>query len=202
MKKLFTAVLFFIAALTAAYAQKDAKARELLDAVSSEYSKTGGVEITFGGTTPGKIILSGNMFVLDCGGIKSWFDGKTQWSYVESNGEVNVSCPTEEELQAVNPYSLLNMYRNGFNYKYSGSKKRNGKMCQEVVLIPETSQDIKSITVAVNSKMQPEYISINTSSGDTQEISVKEYKVVPGLKTDFFRFNKADYPDAEIIDLR
>lgn len=71
-------------------AQKDIKAKEVLDAVAANYEKSTGTEIIFGGTMDGSIILKGEKFVLDCGGIKSWFDGKTLWSYVEENAEVNV----------------------------------------------------------------------------------------------------------------
>ena len=107
-------------------AQKDVKAKEVLDAVAANYEKSTGTEIIFGGTMDGSIILKGEKFVLDCGGIKSWFDGKTLWSYVEENAEVNVSSPTNDELQAINPYMMLGMYRNGFNYVYAGTKNRNG----------------------------------------------------------------------------
>ena len=63
-------------------------------------------------------MLKGNKFCLESGGIKTWFDGKTQWSYVEQNEEVNVSSPTPEEIQSVNPYALLTAYKKGFNYRY------------------------------------------------------------------------------------
>lgn len=126
-----------------AFAQKDARAREVLEGMTAAYTKAEGAEIRFGGTMEGTLALKGEMFVLDCAGIKSWFDGKTLWSYVEDSGEVNVSTPTPEEVQVINPYTMLGMYRNGFDYRYAGTKNRNGRSCKEVVLTPETEQDIK-----------------------------------------------------------
>lgn len=182
-------------------AQKDVKAKEVLDAVAANYEKSTGTEIIFGGTMDGSIILKGEKFVLDCGGIKSWFDGKTLWSYVEENEEVNVSSPTNDELQAINPYMMLGMYRNGFNYVYAGEKNRNGTACKEVVMTPEKNQDVKRIVVDVNSKMEPVYICIEGYNGEKQEIEIRKY--LP-KKTDdsMFFFDKAKYPKVEIIDLR
>lgn len=182
-------------------AQKDVKAKEVLDAVVANYEKSTGTEIIFGGTMDGSIILKGEKFVLDCGGIKSWFDGKTLWSYVEENEEVNVSSPTNDELQAINPYMMLGMYRNGFNYVYAGEKNRNGTACKEVVMTPEKNQDVKRIVVDVNSKMEPVYICIEGYNGEKQEIEIRKY--LP-KKTDdsMFVFDKAKYPKVEIIDLR
>ena len=182
-------------------AQKDVKAKEVLDAVAANYEKSTGTEIIFGGTMDGSIILKGEKFVLDSGGIKSWFDGKTLWSYVEENEEVNVSSPTNDELQAINPYMMLGMYRNGFNYVYAGEKNRNGTACKEVVMTPEKNQDVKRIVVDVNSKMEPVYICIEGNNGEKQEIEIRKY--LP-KKTDdsMFFFDKAKYPKVEIIDLR
>ena len=64
-------------------------------------------------------MLKGNRFYLNSGGIQSWFDGTTQWSYLESSEEVNVSNPTPDELQTINPYALLSIYKSGYNYKYT-----------------------------------------------------------------------------------
>ena len=71
--------------------------------------QAGGIRATFGGTGNGTLLLKGNQFYLNSGGIQSWFDGKTQWSYLESSEEVNVSNPTPEELQTINPYALLSI---------------------------------------------------------------------------------------------
>lgn len=184
-----------------AFAQKDARAREVLEGMTAAYTKAEGTEILFGGTMEGALALKGEMFVLDCAGIKSWFDGKTLWSYVKDSGEVNVSTPTTEEVQAINPYTMLGMYRNGFNYKFAGIKNRNGKNCKEVILTPETEQDIKSITVGVNANMEPAYLSIDSRNGEKQDIKIKKY-TVRKLEDGFFRFNPKDYPGVEVIDLR
>ncbi|WP_299231602.1 LolA-like putative outer membrane lipoprotein chaperone [uncultured Bacteroides sp.] len=183
-----------------AFTQKDVRAREVLEGMTAVYKKAEGTEILFGGTMEGTLALKGEMFVLDCAGIKSWFDGKTLWSYVKDSGEVNVSTPTPEEVQAINPYKMLGMYRNGFDYKYTGTKNRNGRICKEVILTPETEQDIKSITVGVDTRMEPVYIDID-SNGETQRIEIKKY-TVRKLGDEFFRFNPKDYPGLEVIDLR
>lgn len=219
-KHILIFALMILGSSSAVFARKDAKARQILDAVYETYSKSapagdsnGGIEITFGGTTPGTLLLKGDMFVLDCGGVKSWFDGKTQWSYVEANEEVNISCPTPEELQTVNPYALLGMYKKGFDYEYVGKKNRNGSSCDEVVLTPEnnvtskagngnSNPQLKSITVLVNSKMHPVYIEIVTTQGDSQIISVNRYSEKTNLSSKDFKFDSSKYPNAEIIDLR
>ena len=156
-----------------AFAQKDARAREVLEGMTAAYTKAEGTEIRFGGTMEG----------------------------VEDSGEVNVSTPTPEEVQAINPYTMLGMYRNGFDYKYAGTKNRNGRSCKEVVLTPETEQDIKSITVGVNASMEPAYIDIENRNGEKQSIEIKKY-TVRKLEDGFFRFNPKDYPGVEVIDLR
>ena len=66
------------------------------------------------GSESGTIQLKGEKFVLKASEVITWFDGKTQWSYVVRNDEVNVSNPTQEELQQINPYTFLYMYQKDF----------------------------------------------------------------------------------------
>ena len=97
-------------------AQRDAKAAEVLDKVVENISETSGIRIDFGGTENGFLLLKGEKFYLNNGGIQSWYDGKTQWSYVADTDEVNISHPTPEELQGVNPYFILMRYKTDFDY--------------------------------------------------------------------------------------
>lgn len=187
---------------TCLFAQKDKQARDVLDKTAQALQQAGGIRATFEGTGSGTLLLKGNQFYLDSGGVQSWFDGKTQWSYLESSEEVNVSNPTPEELQTINPYALLSIYKNGYNYKYAGSKSRNGKQGFEVILTPEKKQDIASITLFVSQTYQPIYIKVEQSNQTVNEIIVTSYQTHQPLDNATFKFDKKKYPDAEVIDLR
>ena len=202
MRKIFLVVLLMGIAWLQAAAQQDAKAESILNKMADTYRKAGGVSLSFGGTQRGKLLLKGDKFYLESGGIRTWFDGKTQWSYVAQNEEVNVSTPTPEELQSVNPYALLTSYKKSFNYRYVGEKTRQGKRGQEILLTPKTSQDVKSITLNVKENGSPVYIAIQLHNGEKQEFQISSYQTGVNLPDATFRFNKQKYPEAEIIDLR
>lgn len=202
MKKIFLVILLMGIALCRAAAQQDAKAESILNKMAENYQKAGGISLSFGGTQSGTLLLKGNKFYLESGGIQTWFDGKTQWSYVEQNEEVNVSTPTPEELQSVNPYALVTTYKKSFNYRYVGEKTRQGKRGQEIILTPKASQDVKSITLNVKENGSPVYIAIQLHNGEKQEFQISSYRTGVNLPDATFRFNKQKYPKAEIIDLR
>lgn len=202
MKRNILLLAGLLLACLCGHAQHDTKARDLLDRMAEAYRQAGAVSIRFAGTQSGTLEVKGDKFHLKSGGVETWFDGKTQWSYVEQNGEVNVSTPTPEELRGVNPYALVNSYRHGFNYQYMGTKSRKGKQGQEVVLTPETEQNVKSVTLNISAGSQPQYICITLRNGEKQEFFVQSYHTRQNLGDEAFRFNKSDFPDAEIIDLR
>ena len=186
MKRTYLLVLILFLSVSLS-AQKDKQAREILDKTANALQQAGGIRATFGGT--------GN-------GIQSWFDGTTQWSYLESSEEVNVSNPTPEELQTINPYALLSIYKSGYNYKYTGIKSRNGKQGFEVILTPENKQDITSITLFVSQTYQPLYIKVEQSNKSANEIIVTSYQTNQPLDNATFKFDKKKFPNAEVIDLR
>lgn len=201
MKRTYLLVLILFLSVSLS-AQKDKQAREILDKTANALQQAGGIRATFRGTGNGTLLLKGNQFYLNSGGIQSWFDGKTQWSYLESSEEVNVSNPTPEELQTINPYALLSIYKNGYNYKYAGTKSRNGKQGFEVILTPENKQDITSITLFVSQTYQPLYIKVEQNNKSANEIIVTSYQTNQPLDNATFKFDKKKFPNAEVIDLR
>lgn len=149
------------------------------------------------------MLLKGNKFHLNTGDVETWFDGKTQWSYLRQNEEVNVSTPTPEELQSINPYVLLDHYSQHYNSRYSGVRTHSGKQGQEVILTPRASQqDIRSICFVVNNRYEPLYIRIDLKNGQQQEILIRTYRALQTASDKEFTFDSKKYPDAEIIDMR
>ena len=201
LKHKLSLILLFLTISLSVAAQHDDKAKKILDNVASTYNSSEGMKIVFKGTQKGTIWLKGNCFVLECGGVKSWFDGETQWSYVADNDEVNISSPTPEEVQVVNPYTLVTMYRSGFDYRYEGAKTRNNQRGDEVALIPQKTTDIRMIILSVNKDNVPFYIGLDMKNGHYEEFILSDIQKVT-LNDSFFCFNKNLYPNAEVIDLR
>lgn len=202
MKRIYFFFLMLATSMSVVFAQKDAKAQAILDKTAAAYQKAEGIAITFGGTQKGTLLLKGSCFYLDCAGVKSWFDGKTQWSYVQQNEEVTISNPTAEEIRSVNPYALITSYKTLFNYRYKGAQTRNGRKGQEIVLTPRQKGDIQSITFTVSADYEPIYIGVKLSNGKTQEFNITSYQTHRNLNSSIFRFDAKKYPNAEIIDMR
>lgn len=201
MNRIYT--LFFLLMLTLSLsAQQDTKAKNILDKTVEKYNQSKGISVIFGGSQSGKLLLKGEKFQLTTQDVTTWFDGQTQWSYLKQNEEVNISTPTPEELRAINPYAWLSLYKQGFNYRYSGIKTREGKQGHEIVLTPQTKQDIQSITLLIGSDYEPIYIGILPTEGQMQEFIVHNYRTQLNLNDNAFRFDKSKYPNAEIIDMR
>lgn len=205
MKKLYTiAIGLLLTGASPIFAQQDTQARQVLDKTLTVFQQTEGISLTFGGTQEGTLIMQGTAFYLDCGGIKSWFDGKTQWSYVEENEEVTVSNPTPEELQGINPYAIITSYRQHYHYRYLGSQMQGGNTYYNIQLTPRTTgnNDIRSVQLRISSDYRPSAITVQLSNGESQQFIVRSYKTVKGMNTATFRFDSRKYPNAEIIDMR
>ena len=200
MKRIYFIILLLVPLCI--FAQKDTKARQILDRTASALQQAGGIQATFEGSNNGTLLMKGEKFFLDCAGISSWFDGKTQWSYVSDNEEVTVSIPTPEELQGINPYALIQSYKNGYNYQYKGKHTQNGIIGHEVKLTPEHEQSLKSITLFVTEKYLPIYIKVEQDNGMADEIIITSCQTNQKLNDNVFVFDKKKYPNAEIIDMR
>ena len=82
---LFTVWMLF---LTIPMVAQQPDARDILDRAADAFRREGGVKITFSvrapeGNTNGSIRLKGDKFLLETEGVTTWFDGRTQWSYLD-----------------------------------------------------------------------------------------------------------------------
>mgnify|MGYP003309794975 FL=1 len=201
MKRLFT--LWMLALLPYCIsAQTDAKAAEVLDKVLEDLSDSNGIRADFEGSETGFLLLKGEKFYLNNGNVQSWYDGKTQWSYVADTEEVNISHPTLEELQGINPYLILMRYKTDFNYTYKGSQTRNGVKGYEIVLTPKHSEQSEVIRVFISKTYHPLAMKMEQNGQTLSEINVTSYRTNLKLEDGMFRFNKSLFPNAEIIDMR
>lgn len=196
------------------FAQQQMQAKVVLDKTADKFEKAGGIRADFSvtmfnktkmiGRSAGVIELEGKKFVLKTGDGITWFDGKTQWSYLTSSDEVNISTPTGAELQSINPYALLQIYRHGFNYKLGSLNSFGGKSIYEVVLTAtDKKSDLSRIVLYVSKgTFQPLFIMMEQRNGSRSELSVTSYQTGLKYADRIFVFDKRQYPHAEEIDLR
>ena len=203
MKKYIFTLLMSIFILPC-FAQKDAQARKILDQTSNTFAQAGGIKASFSikvgsKQTKGTLQLKDNKFVLTTNDVITWFDGKTQWSYLRHSDEVNMSNPSAEELQSSNPYTLINIYKKGFNYKYASIVGNNFK----IILTPESrKQAITRIELLISKSTNlPQRITLEQQHNKS-EINITSFQKKQNFSKENFQFNKKNYPGAEVIDLR
>lgn len=152
------------------------------------------------GSSAGTLTLAGDKFAMNGNQVNIWYDGKTQWTYVSADNEVNVSEPTAQELQQINPFIIINTFRQNYTAK-TVSKAKNA---QKITLTAKNSKtDIRSATVTINpATLLPSEIVLKMASGQTATIRISSIKIGNALPVSTFRFPAKKYPKAEVIDLR
>ena len=211
MKKIF---ILLIALTGIVVCQAQNNAQDILNKTSAAFTKAGGIEAKFRvqlsqsgkpmGTSAGTIRIKNDKFVMETQEGTTWFNGKTQWSYLSSSEEVNISNPTQEELQSINPYLLLNTYKKGYSCKLGTQQTYAGKQIYEIILLPTNrNNDISQITLYIQKQTyQPLYIEILQKNKSLNKIIVTGYRTKQNYPDKTFNFNKQKYPNAEEIDLR
>lgn len=178
-------------------------AKQVLDKTASVIgNKTGAsaafvISNTHMGKSSGSIYIKGNKFFAKIPAGKVWYNGKTQWTYITDNEEVNVTTPTKEQQQTINPMSFIYMYKKG--YKATLNQKGNNYI---VSMIGEnTKKGFGEMIILIDKKtFVPNRIKMR--QGDTwTEIAISKFKK-GNYPDSMFQFNSKDYPQAEIIDLR
>lgn len=198
MKKIVFAMTLLMATATG-YAQT---ATQVLDKAAQKLTAKSGIMADFKATMPqgtvsGTIAVKGNKFMATTQHTKVWFDGKTQWTYLTRNDEVNVSNPKDSELQSLNPYNFINMYKKG----YKSTMSKNGNSYVVHLTAESKAKKVQELFITVDAKTStPTQVKmLQGKSWTTFDVSNLKQQT---LSDSYFRFNAKDFPTAEVIDLR
>jgi len=148
-------------------------------------------------TADGTIAIKGKKFCATTEQATIWFDGKTQWTYMKKNDEVNVANPSESQVQALNPYNFIYMYKNGYSYTM---EKQGGNFIVRLTA-KDKKKSIQEMVLTIGQKSYtPSQVRMKRQKGWTT-IDITGFKQAK-LADSMFRFNAKDFPTAEVIDLR
>jgi outer membrane lipoprotein-sorting protein len=197
------------------FSQKDTKAKELLDKTSAAIKQSGGLSVSFTfnltdernqkQSFDGQMLMKATKFFLDTPEQAIYFDGKTQWVYNKIVEEVSIVEPQPQELQALNPISIFEFYKNDCDYKYKGEKTDIKKRkVEEISLFPKNKKDdIRQIDIQINSSdWMPVFFHIVYKNKMEFRIYVNKYQTQLNLLDSQFVFDTKKHPDVDINDLR
>ena len=189
------------------------KAQDILDKTAGKLKNSGGIEAVFEatafkgtketGSAGGTIKVKGNKFKIESNSLTTWFDGKTQWTLLAGSDEVNVSTPTAAELQAINPYSFINIYKKGYAATLSKASYE-GKSVHEVRLVATSkNSNMPKILLTIDpSTLLPLSVRFKNAKGDWTRIRVRSIKTGRQFANTAFTFDAKQHPGIEVIDLR
>lgn len=204
MEKIGKIILFILlgAVSLTANAQNAAQARQILDKAAAIVGHKSGAQAHFQmlsgkyGNTSGNIYIKGQKFHATTPQATVWYNGKTQWSYMKKTNEVNISTPSDAQRMQMNPYSFINMYKNGYNL----SMKDKGSS-HEIHLVAQGKKSVPQMYIIVDKKTYVPGIIKVYQGGTWSSIIITGFKAKK-LADSIFNFNAKDFPNAELIDLR
>lgn len=196
-------LLLFISLSFACFSYAIESPKEILNKVASNFTKGQAVSIDFllhegEKNAKGNIIIKGEKYFLSVEGIKIWFDGKTMWTYVLNNEEVNITSPTEEEIKKSSPFLFLYMYNEGYDLKMGVSK---GDYNEIIMTRTLSSRAFSKIIIRINKRTyDPMFIQIENQNTimSISDMTITRKKFVDSE----FKFNENLYPNIDLIDLR
>jgi outer membrane lipoprotein-sorting protein len=205
MQKFFSYILLSLVVFFSASNIYAINANEVLTNASEKYQKDGSISAQFtlsgvGNSTDGTITISGDKFHLSTPLLSIWYNGRTQWTYSAETNEVNITEPTVEELQQVNPFAIINSFRMQFNATLL--KSANSMYRIQLTPLKSVNTSISKAIVTLNaSTLYPNEIAL-TIDNNIITIKTKNIKAIKNVPHKTFVFDEKKYPNAEIVDLR
>jgi outer membrane lipoprotein-sorting protein len=156
--------------------------------ISASYSMNG---------SKGTIVMQGAKFRILANDVKSWFNGKTQWTYSDQTGEVNIIDPTAQDLQMTNPLADAKSLKDAF--AMTSLKAKSG---YAIKLSPKKKGNVKSITLYISKAYVLTAADYVTNNG-TYKLKLTNYKTKQSYPASTFVFDKKLVPaGTEVVDLR
>lgn len=196
------------------FAQKDPKAREILDAMSAKYQSIPSFQADLAYTMTnkvedinesfnGKISVKGDMYRLVMQEQEIYNDGETVWTYLPDIPEVTIDN-NNPEAGDITPSSIFNIYKEGYKYIYLKSFTEGGKTFDVVDLVPDDkdAQYFKvRIEIGAKDHLLRKFILFDREGSEYAYV-ISNFKSDVNLADSYFKFDSSKLSEDEIIDIR
>jgi outer membrane lipoprotein-sorting protein len=204
------ACLFVIVGFS--YAQK---AESILEKALAAYDNSNGIHALFAvnmrvdkqagsESFEATIDMKGEKFRLITPDIHTWCDGQTLWTYLVRANEVNITHPSDEDVQTLNPVMLLRQYKKDYKPAYIGESTSDlGKPASDVKLVSKNNNEIETVDLQIDRATSlPIRISVAMKHGIFSTVRISKIQTAVNQPESLFVFNAANYPGVLEVDLR
>lgn len=215
MKKFFVFIIFSLSIASSVKAQqKDQKAEQILNGVSSKYKGYKSVQADFiikveGGNSKttdqqtGTLYLKGNKYKLKINNQEIISDSKTVWTYLKDANEVQINS-FETDDNTISPTDIFTIYEKDFLYAFTEEQLIGGKTIQIIDLTPNDKNksyfkvrlEIDKVEKAIQSAV------VFDKNGNRYTYEIRKFIPNPEIADTFFSFDTNKYPGIEVVDLR
>jgi outer membrane lipoprotein-sorting protein len=209
-KIVFVTALFLSHVL---YSQTDKRAATILDAMGKKYKSMTSFRVAFTYTNEGassqdnykgEATVQGTKFRLKMAGQEIFNDGKLMTTYIKETNEANVTNYDPKEVGDVDPTRIYTAYKKGYKYLFVEETTEKGRVYEVVELSPE-KKDTKVTKIQIKiDKKDKSVRSWKVVQKNGQRLVFKVDKLTPNVPVNdkYFAFDKVQYPDVEMVDLR
>ncbi len=187
-------------------AQKDKKAKQLLDQVTQKIKTYDNIVIDFkyslnnskekiNQDSKGNVTMKGNMYVLNLMGVTKIFDGKKIYNINPEDEEITISKFDEKDETAITPSKMLTFFNKGYKCTWDILQEIKGKKIQYVKLIPNNKKDQrKEILLGIDVITKNIYNLIEVGRNGTKTtLTVNSFKTNQTLDPNQFIFVSSKY---------
>ena len=129
-------------------------------------------------------------------------DDTTQWIYLKESNELQI-MEYDSLDDMISPNKLFTIYEEGYKESYIELKKESDLTLHIIDLFPIESNAFQKIQLQINSeKIQLHNIILFDKNGGSFTYLITKFTTDANLDDNLFKFNPAEYPEIEIIDLR
>lgn len=213
-------ILIFITIICwsfSAIAQNDPTAQKLLASVSKHYQSFSNAQINFTLKAvnhqqqtilneKGVLIVEPktDKFHIRMGEQEIISDGKLQWTILKEEQEVQVAEIDPTASASLTPATIFTFYKKGYKYISTKTERLGNKQLSVIELAPEdTKKQFFKVRLRVDQALKQIYdVVVFDKNGSRYTYSIQNLVSNIKIAPKTFIFDKVNYPDLEVVDLR
>jgi outer membrane lipoprotein-sorting protein len=192
---------------------QDPKAKAILDEVSAKTKTYSSIKAEFTMVMQGKdktkkpesqkgaLQLKGNKYKLDIKGQEIIADGKTSWTYLKDNNELQVNNVDPNTNEGVTPTTIFTIYEKGYKYKFDSETATT----QTINLYPLNPDKKKfhTLKLVINkAKKQIASFTFFMKDGNVFDYTINTFVTDIEIPDTTFVFDTKAHPGIDVVDLR